>query len=116
MYGDDAAGRRRSRCVARRPHFRHIVRPADMAQIWSRLPRRRCCAGPGAAAVVADLQGDVEWTADGCEAAVFTAAARHLWELGREVVARSEATVAHLPNMSFRRLAGYSLARARTAS
>ena len=35
----------------------------------------------GAAAVVADLRGDVEWTADGCEAAVFTAAARHRWEL-----------------------------------
>ena len=29
-----------------------------------------------AAAVIADLRGDVEWTADGCEAAVFTAAAR----------------------------------------
>ena len=38
--------------------------------------------GAGAAAVVADLRGDVEWTADGCEAAVFTAAARHRRELG----------------------------------
>jgi hypothetical protein len=35
----------------------------------------------GAAAVVADLRGDVEWKADRCEAAVFTAAARHRWEL-----------------------------------
>src|SRR5919106_212483 len=38
--------------------------------------------GAGAAAVVADLRGDVEWTADGCEAAVFTAAARYRRELG----------------------------------
>jgi uncharacterized protein YbjT (DUF2867 family) len=36
----------------------------------------------GAAAVVADLRGDVEWTADGCEAAVFAAGARHRAELG----------------------------------
>jgi hypothetical protein len=25
---------------------RHIMRPADLAPIWSRMPRRRCCAGP----------------------------------------------------------------------
>jgi hypothetical protein len=31
----------------------------------------------GAAAVVAYVKDDVEWTAEGCEAAVFTAAARH---------------------------------------
>ena len=31
----------------------------------------------GADAVVADLRGDVEWTADGCDAAVFAAGARH---------------------------------------
>src|SRR5918999_4398331 len=36
----------------------------------------------GADAVVADLRGDVEWTADGCEAAVFAAGARHRSELG----------------------------------
>jgi nucleoside-diphosphate-sugar epimerase len=36
----------------------------------------------GADAVVADLRGDVEWTADGCEAAVFAAGARHRGELG----------------------------------
>ena len=35
----------------------------------------------GAAAVVADLRGDAERTADGCKAVVFTAAARHRWEL-----------------------------------
>jgi hypothetical protein len=32
--------------------------------------------------VVADLIGDVEWTADGCDAAVFAAGARHRGELG----------------------------------
>jgi nucleoside-diphosphate-sugar epimerase len=36
----------------------------------------------GAEAVVADLRGDVEWTADGCDAAVFAAGARHRAELG----------------------------------
>jgi putative NAD(P)-binding protein len=36
----------------------------------------------GAETVVADLRGDVEWTAEGCNAAVFTAAARHRSELG----------------------------------
>jgi uncharacterized protein YbjT (DUF2867 family) len=36
----------------------------------------------GAEAVVADLRGDVEWTADGCDAAVFAAGARHRGELG----------------------------------
>jgi nucleoside-diphosphate-sugar epimerase len=36
----------------------------------------------GAGAVVADLRGDIEWTADGCEAAIFAAGARHRPELG----------------------------------
>src|ERR671918_2538566 len=36
----------------------------------------------GAETVVADLSGDVEWTAEGCNAAVFTAAARHRSDLG----------------------------------
>ena len=36
----------------------------------------------GADAVVADLRGDVEWTAAGCDAAVFAAGARHRAELG----------------------------------
>ena len=35
----------------------------------------------GAEPVLADLRGDVEWTADGCEAAVFAAGARHRSEL-----------------------------------
>jgi len=38
--------------------------------------------GLGAEAVVADLRGDVEWAADGCDAAVFAAGARHRGELG----------------------------------
>lgn len=46
MCWDDAAGRGRSRCVARRRHFRHLMHPADLAPIWSRMPRRRCCGGP----------------------------------------------------------------------
>jgi nucleoside-diphosphate-sugar epimerase len=36
----------------------------------------------GAEAVVADLRGDVEWTAEGCDAAVFAAGARHRSGLG----------------------------------
>jgi nucleoside-diphosphate-sugar epimerase len=43
-------------------------------------------AGPlaelGAKPVVGDLRGDVEWTAQGCEAAIFAAGARHRNELG----------------------------------
>src|SRR3954462_1949712 len=35
----------------------------------------------GAEPLVADLRGDVEWTAAGCEAAVFAAGARHRSEL-----------------------------------
>ena len=35
----------------------------------------------GAQPVLADLRGDVEWTADGCEAAVFAVGARHRSEL-----------------------------------
>ena len=35
----------------------------------------------GAQPVLADLRGDVEWTADGCDAAVFAAGARHRPEL-----------------------------------
>jgi len=36
----------------------------------------------GAETVVADLSQDVEWTAEGCNAAVFAVAARHRSELG----------------------------------
>ena len=38
--------------------------------------------GTGAEPVLADLRGDVEWTAEGCDAAVFAAGARHRSELG----------------------------------
>src|SRR5215211_5071773 len=38
-------------------------------------------AGAGAQPVLADLRGDVEWTADGCDAAVYAAGARHRGEL-----------------------------------
>src|SRR5215216_192808 len=37
--------------------------------------------GLGAEAVLADLRGDVEWTAGGCDAAIFAAGARHRAEL-----------------------------------
>jgi nucleoside-diphosphate-sugar epimerase len=36
----------------------------------------------GAEAVVADLRGDIEWTADGCDAAIYAAGARHRAQLG----------------------------------
>jgi len=38
--------------------------------------------GIGAEAIVDDLRGDVEWTAEGCDATVFAAGARHVGELG----------------------------------
>jgi nucleoside-diphosphate-sugar epimerase len=38
--------------------------------------------GAGAQTVVGDLRGDVEWAAEGCDAAVFAAGARHRGELG----------------------------------
>src|SRR6201991_4311055 len=36
----------------------------------------------GASGVVADLRGAVEWTSEGCDAAIFAAGARHRGELG----------------------------------
>jgi nucleoside-diphosphate-sugar epimerase len=72
-----AHGRLGSRVVAlllRRGHeVRALVRTHAQAAVLRR---------PGAEAVVADLRGDVEWTAEGCNAAVFTAAARYRSELG----------------------------------
>ncbi len=41
----------------------------------------------GAKAVVADLRGDVEWTAAGCDAAIFAAGARHRADLAAVDVA-----------------------------
>ena len=58
-----------------------------MALLLSRGPRVRAlvrtrsrptrCEALGAQPVLADLRGDVEWTADGCDAAIFAAGARH---------------------------------------
>jgi nucleoside-diphosphate-sugar epimerase len=45
-------------------------------------PQAEALRGVGAEAVVGDLRGDVEWAADGCEAAIFAAGARHRRELG----------------------------------
>jgi nucleoside-diphosphate-sugar epimerase len=47
----------------------------------------------GAETVVADLSGDVEWTAEGCDAAVFTAAARRRSDL-RSITAGGAAKLA----------------------
>jgi uncharacterized protein YbjT (DUF2867 family) len=71
-----AHGRLGSRVVALLLSRGHVVRALVRTDAQAAVLRRA-----GAAAVVADLRGDVEWTADGCEAAVFTAAARHRREL-----------------------------------
>src|SRR3954468_12884716 len=41
-----------------------------------------CLEEIGASALVGDLRGDVEWAADGCDAAIFAAGARHRADLG----------------------------------
>jgi uncharacterized protein YbjT (DUF2867 family) len=72
-----AHGRLGSRIVAlllQRGHaVRALVRTDEQAS---------ALRGVGADAVVGDLRGDVEWTAEGCDAAVFAAGARHRGELG----------------------------------
>jgi nucleoside-diphosphate-sugar epimerase len=72
-----AHGRLGSRILAlllNRGHgVRCLVRSDDQAAALREL---------GADAVVVDLRGDVEWTANGCDAAVFAAGARHRAELG----------------------------------
>jgi nucleoside-diphosphate-sugar epimerase len=72
-----AHGRLGGRVVAlllhRGHHVRGLVRTDGQAAALREL---------GAEAVVADLRRDVEWTADGCDAAVFAAGARHRPELG----------------------------------
>lgn len=52
---------------------RGLVRSPDEAAALEEL---------GAKALVGDLRGDVEWTAEGCDAAIFAAGARHRGELG----------------------------------
>jgi nucleoside-diphosphate-sugar epimerase len=72
-----AHGRLGSRVVAVLLGRKHVVRALVRTDAQAAVLR-----DAGAVAVVADLRGDVEWTADGCDAAVFTAAARHRLELG----------------------------------
>jgi uncharacterized protein YbjT (DUF2867 family) len=72
-----AHGRLGSRVVALLLQRGHVVRALVRTEGQADALR-----GVGAEAVVADLRGDVEWTADGCDAAVFAAGARHRGELG----------------------------------
>ena len=72
-----AHGRLGSRVLALLLHRGHRVRALVRSESQAAALREL-----GADAVVADLRGDVEWTADGCEAAVFAAGARHRGELG----------------------------------
>jgi nucleoside-diphosphate-sugar epimerase len=72
-----AHGRLGSRVVALLLSRGHAVRALVRTDSQAEALR-----GAGADAVVADLHGDVEWTADGCDAAVFVAGARHRAELG----------------------------------
>jgi nucleoside-diphosphate-sugar epimerase len=72
-----AHGRLGSRIVALLLHRGHGVRALVRTEGQASALREL-----GAGAVVADLRGDVEWTADGCEAAIFAAGARHRPELG----------------------------------
>jgi nucleoside-diphosphate-sugar epimerase len=71
-----AHGRLGSRILALLLHRGHRVRALVRTESQAAALRE-----VGADAVVADLRGDVEWTADGCEAAVFAAGARHRGEL-----------------------------------
>src|SRR3954467_186192 len=52
---------------------RGLVRAQDEAKALEEI---------GATALVGDLRGDVEWAADGCDAAIFAAGARHPPDLG----------------------------------
>jgi nucleoside-diphosphate-sugar epimerase len=72
-----AHGRLGSRIVALLMHRGHRVRGLVRTDGQATALREL-----GAEAVVADLRGDVEWTAEGCDAAIFAAGARHRPELG----------------------------------
>ena len=72
-----AHGRLGGRIVALLLHRGHRVRGLVRSEGQATALR-----GLGADAVVADLRGDVEWTAAGCDAAIFAAGARHRPELG----------------------------------
>jgi uncharacterized protein YbjT (DUF2867 family) len=73
-----AHGRLGSRVLALLLQRGHAVRALVRAE-----PQAEALRDVGAEAVVADLRGDVEWTADGCDATVFAAGARHRPELGQ---------------------------------
>jgi uncharacterized protein YbjT (DUF2867 family) len=72
-----AHGRLGSRVTALLLQRGHVVRALVRTDAQAEALR-----GVGAEAVVGDLRGDVEWTAEGCDAAVFAAGARHRGELG----------------------------------
>jgi nucleoside-diphosphate-sugar epimerase len=72
-----AHGRLGSRVVALLRHRGHRVRGLVRTEGQAEALR-----AAGAEAIVADLRGDIEWTADGCDAAVFAAGGRHRAELG----------------------------------
>jgi nucleoside-diphosphate-sugar epimerase len=72
-----AHGRLGSRIVALLLHRGHTVRA--MVRTESQAAALR---DVGADAIVADLRGDVEWSAEGCDAAIYAAGARHRAELG----------------------------------
>jgi nucleoside-diphosphate-sugar epimerase len=71
-----AHGRLGSRVTALLLGQGHTVRALVRTQ-----PQADAFETVGAEPVLADLRGDVEWTADGCDAAVFAAGARHRSEL-----------------------------------
>jgi nucleoside-diphosphate-sugar epimerase len=72
-----AHGRLGSRVVALLLNRGHTVRALVRTDRQAEALR-----AAGAEAIVGDLRGDVEWTADGSDAAVFAAGARHRPELG----------------------------------
>jgi uncharacterized protein YbjT (DUF2867 family) len=72
-----AHGRLGSRVLALLLTRRHVVRALVRTESQAEALR-----GAGAEAVVGDLRGDVEWAAEGCDAAIFAAGARHRAELG----------------------------------
>jgi nucleoside-diphosphate-sugar epimerase len=72
-----AHGRLGSRVVALLLGRRHAVRALVRTDSQAAALR-----DAGAEALVVDLRGDVEWTADGCDAAIFAAGARHRPDLG----------------------------------
>jgi uncharacterized protein YbjT (DUF2867 family) len=71
-----AHGRLGQRIVALLLHRGHIVRAIVRTEGQAEAVR-----AIGAEARIADLRGDIEWTFEGCEVAIFAAGARHRGEL-----------------------------------